>query len=421
MGYVPVDQSVTNHAKTFRLPRLLGEHRCLAVGRLVALWNWAADSALDGVLLDADADMLASVMLYDGKPAELFDALLSAGFLDLGDDGSVRLHNWDLHMGPLIARREQQRQASANYRAKQKDQTLRPAQADVDDHDTHGDDGHRGPHVDVNITSTSRHVDGQHHVNTRVSRVEKNRLTTGIDTPVKSEREKHAREGTADAVAHSQTADTQLYSPESRVGHVDADQRRAGPGRSLDLEPLASSSSPATESPPTVKRQRAADPLWDACVAAIGHGPSNDIERGKWNKGLKALRQSLATPEEITERCERYRERFGEDIPLHPVVLAKNWTELAHEAHEAQEVNPYGTCTEDGRYARPQRPAREIAARRYGASLLYARASVELWSHFPVACERAEPSAATCDFMHNLANMAKLYFILRLATLCLNS
>jgi hypothetical protein len=88
-------------------------------------------------------------------------------------------------------------------------------------------------------------------------------------------------------------------------------------------------------------------------VAAIGLAPSNDIERGKWNKGLKALRQSRATPEEITERCARYRQRFGVDIPLHPLVLAKLWTELS------QEVNPYG-ATSSGRFTGNNR---EIAAR----------------------------------------------------------
>jgi hypothetical protein len=354
MGYVPVDQSVTNHAKTFRLARLLGEHRCLVVGRLVALWNWAADSALDGILLDADADMLASIMLYDGKPAELLDALLSAGFLDLGDDGLVRIHNWDLHMGPLIARRGAQRLASANYRAKQKDQpnasVLRPVQADVDDHVTLGHDGQHSPHVDVNITSTSRDVDAQHHVNCRVSRVEKNTLTTGSDTPLKGEGEKYAREGTAGAVAlsHSQTS-----KPSSLARRMDVVQPSPVGGRAVALAAdtaagdaavaaaLTSAPTPET-SPAQPKRQRAADPLWDACVAAIGHSPSNDIKRGVWNKGLKSLRQSRASPDEITERCERYRERFGGDIPLHPVVLAKHWTELAYVA---QEITPYGTTT----------------------------------------------------------------------------
>jgi hypothetical protein len=74
---------------------------------------------------------------------------------------------------------------------------------------------------------------------------------------------------------------------------------------------------------------RKPDVLWDACVAAIGYAPSNDAERGKWNVGLKSLRQSNATPDEIADRCARYRERYGPEIPLHPLTLAKQWCELA--------------------------------------------------------------------------------------------
>ena len=82
------------------------------------------------------------------------------------------------------------------------------------------------------------------------------------------------------------------------------------------------------------RSHRPPDPLWDACVAACdgeGQGPSNSVERGKWNKGLAALRQSGATPEEIAIRAERYRRRYGEGIALNPMSLASNWTVLRQE------------------------------------------------------------------------------------------
>ena len=63
-------------------------------------------------------------------------------------------------------------------------------------------------------------------------------------------------------------------------------------------------------------------------MAAMGYAPTNDTERGLWNKGLKSLRQSEATPEQIAERCALYRDRYGPEIPLHPLALAKNWTQL---------------------------------------------------------------------------------------------
>ncbi|MDE3230589.1 MAG: hypothetical protein KGO05_11985, partial [Chloroflexota bacterium] len=81
--YVQVEQSLFTHRKTLRLARLLALDRCAVIGRLAALWSWCLDNALDGRLSDdIDADVLADVMFFDagmGKPAELLEALLTAG------------------------------------------------------------------------------------------------------------------------------------------------------------------------------------------------------------------------------------------------------------------------------------------------------------------------------------------------------
>lgn len=61
----------------------------------------------------------------------------------------------------------------------------------------------------------------------------------------------------------------------------------------------------------------------------MGGAPSNAVERGKWNKGLAALRESGATPDEIAARCVRYRERYGPSVALNPMALAGNWIVLA--------------------------------------------------------------------------------------------
>ena len=95
MGYVQVDQGiVTHHRKTLWLARLLGESRYAVVGRLVALWSWSLDRAISGELRDVDAEMLAGIMGWQGRPAELFEGLISAGFLDITADGQIRIHNW---------------------------------------------------------------------------------------------------------------------------------------------------------------------------------------------------------------------------------------------------------------------------------------------------------------------------------------
>jgi hypothetical protein len=198
--YVQVDQSVTTHRKTLKLARLLSESRYCVVGRLVALWGWSLDSAVDGALADVDAEMLADVMGYQGKPAELFEALLSAGFLDIGSDGLVRIHNWYARMGQFVEqreqRREQTRQASQRYRDRQKAQVQTPlhlAQADVVDdtgHSSHGHDPHHGHAVGgVIMASSSRHHDASSSVIPKSS-VKKRSLTERSNPPVESERER---------------------------------------------------------------------------------------------------------------------------------------------------------------------------------------------------------------------------------------
>ena len=122
MSYVQVDQGAVTHRKTLRLARLLGESRYAVVGRLVALWAWCLDSAISGVLLDVDGDILADVMGWEGKPAELLEGLLTVGFFDLDTDGRLRVHNWDVRMQPLIERREQAAARMRDYRKRQREE-----------------------------------------------------------------------------------------------------------------------------------------------------------------------------------------------------------------------------------------------------------------------------------------------------------
>lgn len=97
--FIQVEQSLFTHRKTLRLARLPSLDRCAVIGRLVALWLWCLDNALGGRLSDdIDADMLVDVMCFDaapGKPADLLEALLAAGFLALDADGQMRLVSWE--------------------------------------------------------------------------------------------------------------------------------------------------------------------------------------------------------------------------------------------------------------------------------------------------------------------------------------
>jgi len=105
--FIQAQQRLVTHRKTLRLARLLSLDRYAVVGRLVALWVWSLDHAPDGALgEDMDAEVLADVMGWDastnGKPAELLEALLAAGFLELDSSGdtsdpshpTLRIHDW---------------------------------------------------------------------------------------------------------------------------------------------------------------------------------------------------------------------------------------------------------------------------------------------------------------------------------------
>jgi hypothetical protein len=98
MSYVPIYQSVLTHRKTLKFARLLNLDKFSVVGRLIALWTWCMDNAADGSLADIEPDILADVYAWDGKPSELVEALLSAGFLEIDASDHWRIHDWDQYV-----------------------------------------------------------------------------------------------------------------------------------------------------------------------------------------------------------------------------------------------------------------------------------------------------------------------------------
>jgi hypothetical protein len=107
MSNVPIYQSVLTHRKTLKFARLLNLDKFSVVGRLIALWTWCMDNAAaDGSLADIEPDILADVYAWDGKPSELVEALLSAGFLEIDDAGHWRIHDWDAYGGKVLERKE---------------------------------------------------------------------------------------------------------------------------------------------------------------------------------------------------------------------------------------------------------------------------------------------------------------------------
>jgi hypothetical protein len=174
MSFVKVQQSVVSHRKTLRLARLLSLDRYAVVGRLVALWAWCLDNALDGCLTfggdDIDAEVLADVMGWSqgmGKPAELLEGLLTVGFLDVdAQDGHLHIHDWYEHMGKLIERREQDADRKCRQREREREHEREHEREDREERDGIESAG-RSEAVSAHVTRMSR---GCHADVTRMSR-----------------------------------------------------------------------------------------------------------------------------------------------------------------------------------------------------------------------------------------------------------
>jgi hypothetical protein len=296
--FVQVAQSLMTHRKTLRAARLLSIDRYAVVGRLVALWSWCLDNAMDGCLGDVEMDILADVMGWDGKAADLVEALLTAGFLELRD-GQFWVHDWDEHMLAWIERAQEQREANRARQARFRERHANaPAPPTPDPTGTDS-----SPNGYITVTPALRNAD----VTPKI-RIDKIRLEEGesarasAPTPAHA----HAREEKQAATA------------------------RAAP-RSLPVTSPAPEPDPPPTLRPAPKPARPPDVLWDTC-AELYPAPTNKGERGKWNAALALLRESHATPEEVRAAHAAHLKRYGPDIDVNPMALANKWAQLMQEA-----------------------------------------------------------------------------------------
>ena len=75
--------------------------------------------------------------------------------------------------------------------------------------------------------------------------------------------------------------------------------------------------------------KRKQDLVWEAIMEACGVNTSNlnSNERGRYNKAVKLLKESSASPHEIFERVKIYRRKFPK-AAVTPVAIANHWSEL---------------------------------------------------------------------------------------------
>lgn len=82
------------------------------------------------------------------------------------------------------------------------------------------------------------------------------------------------------------------------------------------------------EAKASLKKPRKRDELWDTLTVVLGFTPTNDAERGRWNKALKLLRQSGATPAQMHTRSAAFRRQYPK-ATLTATALASHWGALA--------------------------------------------------------------------------------------------
>jgi hypothetical protein len=111
--YLEIDEGYFEHPKTLRLCAALKDHHAAIFP--LRLWKWACRSARDGELGIVDAFIVEKVVGYEAMDGRCFLALC-AGFLDVGPDGEVSIHDWMIYTGGAIERMEAESRRKKIYR-----------------------------------------------------------------------------------------------------------------------------------------------------------------------------------------------------------------------------------------------------------------------------------------------------------------
>ncbi len=121
MAWIESHQSLSRHRKVLRVISLLGVDRHKLIGHLHVLWWWALDNAtIDGDMGLVSDEEIATAAEWIGDAHQFAAALRSAGFVELGDDGRQKLHDWGDYAGKLIDQRAAERDRSRRRRAEER-------------------------------------------------------------------------------------------------------------------------------------------------------------------------------------------------------------------------------------------------------------------------------------------------------------
>ena len=126
MAWIKVQDTLPDHRKVIGAASALKMDKDAFVGKLVRLWLWALNHRESGFLRENEAETVAEIMRFKGKPAALMAALLDAGLLDV-TEGGYMIHDWQESVGMLMASREEKRAQTRQRVKKHREKAARNA------------------------------------------------------------------------------------------------------------------------------------------------------------------------------------------------------------------------------------------------------------------------------------------------------
>lgn len=105
---IRIEISFRGHRKRGKLQALLGPK---STDYLIDLWIGCALSRPEGILHGYDPLDIAIEAGWNGDPQEFVDALVKVGFLDILDNGTYALHDWEEHQPFVVKTKEREEHA----------------------------------------------------------------------------------------------------------------------------------------------------------------------------------------------------------------------------------------------------------------------------------------------------------------------
>ena len=151
---IRVNLGITDHPKRRRLTNLLG-HEC--VGYLFDLWVNAAMRRPDGLLTYWDEKDIAIAARWKGDENEFVKALLDTCWLEKGEEGVYKLHDWEEHEPWAVHSKRRSEVSRSNARKRWE----RRYNSDNDDDFQCEKDKKRNANSNANSISVSNAIEGE--------------------------------------------------------------------------------------------------------------------------------------------------------------------------------------------------------------------------------------------------------------------